>query len=238
MQFIDTHIHLQDYKSNNAPQIPNLYGVCKFVCVSAQESDWDKIAALSEENPHKILPAFGLHPWYLNSASDGWAERLEAKLRQFPAALVGECGLDKLKPVDIELQKQVFRIQLDLATRLRRPLLVHAVKVEQELQEFLPDFAHTKTVLHSFSGSVNLMRCAAKFGTCFSFAPSALRRKSFSELVPLLPVERILLESDGPYQGNPSDIPALTAKIAALRGQKVEELTAQIYKNSLEFINV
>ena len=63
MQFIDTHIHLQDYKQKCATDIieeMSKFGVQKLLCVSATEEDWEKVAILAQNNPQKIIPAFGL----------------------------------------------------------------------------------------------------------------------------------------------------------------------------------
>lgn len=239
MQFIDTHIHLQDYKSKNAPLIAGqAAGVSRFVCAAVKEADWAKIAAWAEEKTKQVIPAFGLHPWYLSEAAAGWDLRLEAMLRAHSRALVGECGLDRLKDVAPEIQKQVFATHIELAETLYRPLLVHAVRAQDWLEEFWKSLQKVRFVLHSFSGSAELLKRALGFGAYVSLAPSARRHKNFAELAAIIPAERLLLESDGPYQGEPEDIPALAKEIAALRGVEAAGLAARIYQNSEEFINV
>ena len=111
MKFIDTHIHLQDYKLKSATQIIDegvSAGVEKFVCVSATENDWDKVAALYESRPDRIIPAFGIHPWSAAMTTTGWEQRLAARLEIFPTALVGECGLDRYRDKNFSPQNQVF----------------------------------------------------------------------------------------------------------------------------------
>ncbi|MBP3515813.1 MAG: TatD family hydrolase, partial [Alphaproteobacteria bacterium] len=92
MKFIDTHIHLQDYKSKSATKIIEeslAAGVEKFICASTSENDWDSVAALYERFPDRVIPAFGLHPWSVCKALPGWEQRLAARLEQYPSALVG-----------------------------------------------------------------------------------------------------------------------------------------------------
>lgn len=100
MQFMDTHIHLQDYNANNTTEIiraAEMAGVNRFICVSATEDEWPGVLELAAAYPGIIVPALGLHPWYLEQTEDGWEKRLEESLKQNPQALVGECGFDRLK---------------------------------------------------------------------------------------------------------------------------------------------
>ena len=76
------------------------------------------------------------------------------------------------------------------------------------------------------------------FGAYISFCPKTQIRKNFKELAQAVPLQKLLLESDGPYQGNPADIPELARDIAEQKGIGAEELAAAIYKNSQEFIDV
>lgn len=108
MQFMDTHIHLQDYNANNTTEIiraAEMAGVNRFICVSATEDEWPGVLELAAAYPGIIVPALGLHPWYLEQTEDGWEKRLEESLKQNPQALVGECGFDRLKNPDFGRQK-------------------------------------------------------------------------------------------------------------------------------------
>ncbi len=238
MQFIDTHIHLQDYKSNNAPQILQTFAEERFVCAATTEADWPAVAGLARQYPRQIIPAFGLHPWYLEKRSADWETKLRAQLRAFPQALVGECGLDRLKNPQPELQQQIFAAHIKIAADFGRPLLVHALKAQDWLENFWPLLKSVRFVLHSFSGSVEMLRRAVGFGAYISFAPASLRRKNIAALAAVVPPNRLLVESDGPYQGNPADIAFLISALAGLRHEGADALAAQIYQNSLEFIHV
>ena len=239
MQFIDTHIHLQDYKSKSAPQIlreAGQFGVKKFVCAAVVEADWDKIAVLAEEFPQQIIPAFGLHPWYIGQALPGWEERLAGFLSRFPAALVGETGLDKLKGIAAPLQEQFFLEHIRLAGEFDRPLIIHAVKAAEWLEKFW-QLLPSKFVLHSFSGRPGFLKRAIGQGAYVSFCKKVLQNRDFAELAKSVPSGRLLLESDGPYQSEPQDIPELAAAVATIRNETQEALSRQVYQNSEEFLN-
>lgn len=246
MQFMDTHIHLQDFKTKNATDIIEdaaAFGVEKMVCVSAAEDDWGKAAALARQFPNRVVPAFGLHPWYAREAQPGWEQRLAAYLEQYPQALVGEAGLDRFRDKEAEPQNVIFRAQVELAKEYNRPLSIHAVRAQGWLDDYwklLP----AKFVVHSFNGRRELLDKILKAGGYVSLSPSILRNPHKEEIVPLIPLERLLLETDGPSQslnrgseGTPRELPILAVEIAALRNEKNECLSARVYQNSMEFIN-
>ena len=240
MQFIDTHIHLQDYKSNSTPQIIKQAEICdvnKFVCPSIVEADWKKIADLSQNFKSKIIPAFGLHPWYLEQAGSGWESRICQYFDTFPQALVGETGLDRLKSTPQSLQEDFFTIHIELAKKYNRPLIIHAVKVEEWLEKYWHDLP-SKFVLHSFSGRTNFLKRAVAKGAYISLCKKIMRNSEAKEIIKQIPADKLLLESDGPYQSEPQDIRELLKEIALIRQEKEEDLSRQIYQNSEEFLHV
>lgn len=245
MEFIDTHIHLQDYKQKCATDIIKAAeetGLKKLVCAAVLESDWKKIAAFAADYPKMIVPAFGLHPWYLHDISAGWQTRLEQMLVTFPAALVGETGLDRLRNPDKQPQFDIFLTHISLAKKYCRPLLVHSVKAAEWLDEcwkILPQ----KFVMHSFNGRMDLLQKAVKAGGYISFSASILKNRDKEQLIRAVPAGKLLVETDGPYQSaekdresSPDFIPRLIEAIAEIREEKSTALAQKMYQNSLEFI--
>lgn len=246
MHFIDTHLHLQAYKSKTAPQIlaeAAAAGVEKVVCAAITENDWSYIEALCLDYPQTIIPAFGLHPWYLRQALPGWEERLAAVLRRYPQALIGETGLDRLRDPGADPQNRAFEVHVRLSRELGRPLLIHAVKAQDWLEKWWkllpPGF-----VFHSYNGRREMLSKIIAAGGYVSFSFSILRVAHGAETAAAVPADRLLLETDGPFQSPdrgevfPARLPELAAAVAALRNEKTEELATRLYQNSLRFINV
>lgn len=247
MQFIDTHIHLQDFKSNCATDIicaARQNGIAAMVCVSSFPEDWQRAAALALSFPDYVIPAFGLHPWYLAKGETGWDVLLAEYLRRFPQAWLGECGLDRVKNPVYEPQAEVFARQIELAVQYERPLIVHAVRADAWLENFWTRLP-SKFVFHSFSGSRELLNKIITRGGYVGFNYSILRSRHRENVLKAIPAECILLETDGPYQSpfrgkevSSLALPELARQIAAVRGCATERLAEQVYCNTLEFMNI
>lgn len=238
MQFIDTHIHLQDDKSNNATEIINRAkeeGAVKLLCVAALEEDWGKIETLSKQFSEMIVPAFGLHPWYTVSVKKGWQNRLIEKMQKFPYALIGECGLDGFKP-EIEKQKNLFAEQIKIAKRFKRPLIVHAVKAVPLMEDFWDDLPE-KFVIHGFNDKTEFLKRIIQKGGYVGIGSGLLKTPKAKEILNLIPQDKLLFETDAPFQANyPWQIKEQARQIALLRQESAEELAQQVYQNSVEFI--
>ena len=243
MNFIDMHIHLQDYDQQFATDMvkkAQKSGLKKMICAGTAPQDWKKVADWRNQYPDLVIPAFGIHPWKAAQAEKGFIDVLRAYLQNFSTALVGEIGLDGLKP-DIETQKKVFAEQLQLAVELKRPAVIHCVKAGDMLSDYgklLPE----KFMFHSFNGRWEQMREILRRGGYVSFGASILKNRDFAKIMKDMPADRILVESDGPYQapvkGELSTsllIPNLIAAIAKVRDENPEELAQKIYENSLVF---
>lgn len=247
MKFIDTHIHLQDYRAKYTTDIVAdaiEKGVEKFVCVGTSPADWAKVEEIYRKSPERIVPAFGLHPWHIAETAENWCEQLEELLKKYPQAMIGECGLDGNREPALEEQGHFFfRRQLDLAKKYNRAVLIHAVKCGNELDYFwtaLPP----RCVFHSYNGRREQLKRILAAGAYVSFSFSVLSNRDCEELVNMVPDNRILLETDGPYQSPvphtetlPDQLPELALLLSGLRDEGENRLAELSYKNALELIN-
>ena len=238
MQFIDTHIHLQDDKSNNTTEIITqafANGCQKLICASSTEADWEQVAELTVNFPQITVPAFGIHPWYVTTVKDGWQTRLQQYLQKFPQALIGEAGLDGLKP-EVEQQKQLFAEHIKLAKEYQRPLIIHAVKAVPLLEDFWKQLP-PKFVFHGFNGKSELLQKILQHGGYIGIGSGVLKTPKAKEILKQIPIEKLLFETDAPYLApSPWAIREQAEQIAALREENADKLAQQVYLNSLEFI--
>ena len=112
MTFCDAHNHLQDPRL--ATQSAEIFatltecGITRSVVNGTCEKDWPAVAALATARLD-ILPAFGLHPWFVAERSEHWAENLEQHLSANTTASIGEIGLDRwIKGCDFAAQRAVL----------------------------------------------------------------------------------------------------------------------------------
>lgn len=259
----DAHNHLQDERL--ADHLPDILaslptsGIRRCVINGTHESDWPRVAALARAHPELLLPSFGLHPWFAHDRSPDWLSKLTALLEEFPHAGIGECGLDRwMRDPDPADQKEVFVAQLELATRLDRPLSIHCLKAWGALLEILK--AHPRPnrgfLLHSYGGSAELVGPLSQLGAYFSFSGYFLdpRKEATRAAFRLVPPGRLLLESDAPDMlppeefrrapllapdgsplNHPGNLPGIAGGLATALDLSTSDLTALTNSNFARF---
>lgn len=232
MIFFDTHIHLTDIPVFETVDILPKNGIKKCVCVSAKPGDWEKVETLADRYSSEIVPSFGFHPWYI-SQDQTWREKLRMLVERFENAAIGECGFDKAAKADWNVQKDVFDCQLELALEYKRPLILHVVKSENMIMPYFGKLP-LKSVFHSFSGSVQMLKQIIKFNHYLSVNKRFFRKKNAVEILKSVPIDRLLMETDAPFQSAVSDLKSLVEEIAKVRQEDTDYLAQKLYLNAEE----
>jgi len=251
MQLIDSHCHLDDVRFRNdlidVIDRARSAGVTSFVVPAIAQKGWAHLASLAREIA-SLYAAYGLHPWFCKEHCDADIERLPGYLQN--AVAVGECGLDfgKGRAVESE-QLKWFRAQLEIAVQYEKPVIVHAYKAEDVVLRELKNFPEVKGVIHGFSGSTqqatHLMDHGLYIGIGSAVSyPQATRLR---DIVRVMPIERLLLESDAPDQSpfahrgernEPAWLVETTREIAEIRGVSTDELIAVCNRNAKELFKL
>ncbi len=202
----DSHCHLQDSRLddqlNTILRNAKNNQIMEFLCCGTCEKDWNQVQNICSLH-REIIPAFGLHPWYLQNRSDRWLETLKNMLTNAPSSIVGEIGLDHATENrnDIE-QRDVFMAQLQLAIELDRPVSMHCRKAWDTLLDCLKITKKPPRgfAIHSYSGSVELIEPLVEYGAYFSFSGSVTfhRNHRAHKACVAVPDDRLLIETDTP----------------------------------------
>ena len=203
--FVDVHTHLHDSRIIDRAQDLVVQardaGVEKIVTCATMEENFDATARLSQWFPG-VLPCFGIHPWFLDSLSHNWAQNLGQWLEKIPAG-AGETGLDfMIKGADRDLQLDVFKTHLALACDLNRPINIHIRKAWDAILKILKHHGPLATggVIHSYSGSADMVPVLEKYNLHISFSGSVTRpnNKKVVQALGAVSLDRIVFETDTP----------------------------------------
>ena len=242
---IDAHCHLNEFR-NIAETITRAKkeNVGKiFSCAVDAKSILAHIE-MQEKFPELEI-ALGLHPsnsvFYTTPSEIKHTISL-AKENIDKALAVGEIGLD-FKHADTEekrkLQRKVFSQQLGIAEENKKPVVVHSRRSHLECFEILEGFSLPSVLMHWFYDS-KFLKQIVDAGFYASIGPSVFSDSMVQEFALKLPLENLLLETDGPvrFNGKPAEpawIKKVAEKVAELKEISLEEIEKVCEKNFSEF---
>lgn len=238
-RWVDFHCHLDLY-----PDHAQLIAECDregvaTLAVTTTPKAWSRNREMATGANH-IRVALGLHPQLVSEREQELAlfEKLLPEARY-----VGEIGLDAGPRFyrSFEAQERVFeRILRMCAEQGNKVLTIHSVrtvaKVLQHLERAFP-IDRGQVVFHWFTGSAAEARRAVERGCYFSINSEMLKSVKNRELVELLPADRLLTETDGPFvlvsgaAVRPVAVSNTVAQLAELRRADPEEMRSQIVRN-------
>lgn len=202
-----------------------------------QTHDWFSVQSVHAEDflndnfPREGFYTVGLHPWFANpNTAKFFSDKL---MEQLPENLIGigECGLDRIKGTSLEVQKEVFEVQLNMASKLNLPVIIHQVRTISDILPFIKHFSTLSFVLHGFNGNVQQMQQLLTYRVYFSFGAAILKdRPKLSEVISRVPVERVFFETD---ESNES-IRIIYDTFADLAGYGTQELEDRVKRTFYE----
>jgi len=167
---------------------------------------------------------------------------------------IGECGLDyyHLSEESKTRQKEIFIKQIELAKEVQKPLMIHCREAFGDLIEVLSGNRNILNaepgVIHFFTGTVEDAKKLVELGFSFTFGGAVTfpPRKGkvsgdYDEVVRMLPLDRILSETDAPYvapasyrgkRNEPLYVIEVVKKLAEIKKVSAEEIAAAIAENA------
>ncbi len=244
---IDTHCHLDasqfDADRGQVLAAALAAGVDTVLVPSVERKGMDAVARLCAQQC-ACRPAYGIHPLFVDRAGESDLDALDAFLSTADAVAVGEIGLDHfVAGADHDRQQWFFAAQLRIAARRALPVLLHVRRAQDQVLKQLRRAGVSGGIAHAFNGSLQQAEAFLDLGFKLGFggAMSFDRALRIRELARRLPLEAIVLETDGPdippswranRRSEPADVVQTAALLAALRGLSFDEVVAATTENA------
>ncbi len=219
----------------------------------------EEVLQLCAEHPNRIFPAMGIHP--TRSVYEKWSQRkrLDAMAKTKGVIAIGECGLDyhQKREEQHRLKQHIwFLYQLNLAWKLKKPVILHVRDAHKEALRILRMHPARKLggVIHCFYGSWEIAQQYLNLGYHIGMGASALqpeeRAKDLWEAITQIPLDRILVETDAPYilpyckdviqpkllrraRNTSLILPAVIRKIAQLKEMPANHVEEAVFANTV-----
>lgn len=245
MKLIDSHAHLDNdqFDEDRAEVLERISEQLEF----AVNIGYDiQSSRKSIEYAHKydfIYAVVGVHPIDIEGYSDEVEKELEELAKDPKVLAIGEIGLDyhwMTQPK--EVQQKFFRKQMELARRVRKPVVIHSRDAMEDTLKILNEFPDVGGIFHCYPGSVEsakevLDRYYLGIGGVLTFKNA----KSLVKVVENIPLDKLILETDCPYmaptpnrgkRNEPVYVQYVAEKIAQLKGITFEEVARATNENT------
>ena len=251
--YFDTHAHYDDKRFNEDRDevLKSMNGAGVTLILNAASSLNSARFGLKMADKYSFIYAgVGVHPHDSKSMTDDTVSELENLLSHPKAMAVGEIGLDyhyDFSPRDV--QKKRFREQLELARRVKKPVIIHERESLGDTLYIISDYKDLTGVFHCFSGSWETAKILLNMGWYLSFTGVITfnNARRALEVIEKMPGDRIMLETDCPYlspepmrgrRNSSLHLPYIAKKVAETRGMAVEDAAAITMENGLRFFGI
>lgn len=249
---IDTHchIHSSEFDAIREDIVFSLKSHdIQAIIVGTDIEDSKKAVDLSRKYDF-LHSSVGVHPHEYDTYSDMYtlSESLTQIIETQEVTAIGECGFDFYYHTADEVrdkQEQLFCIQIDLALKYNKPLIIHTRDSFEETYQVLSRYKDLTIILHCFTGTIDWVQ---KFNTLshriyysFSGIITFNKTESIQESVAFIPEDYILVETDSPYlapvpyrgkQNTPLFIEYTIEKIASIRNINKKDMINILDKNA------
>jgi TatD DNase family protein len=217
-------------------------GIVQMIVTGSSLESSARAIDLAHTHPRRLFATAGIHPHHAGELTPEAHSQLEALARDPAVVAVGECGLDYFRDFSPRAaQQQTFHRQLELAARLGKPVFLHQRDSHGDFSAILREHASVwRGVAHCFTGSEEELACYLGLGLAIGITGwicDERRGTHLVSLMPSIPPERLLLETDGPYllprtlqpkpasrRNEPAYLREIASVVARARGETLASL--------------
>ena len=254
MKFFDSHAHYDDEKFNEDREqlIQDTYneGTTKFVCAGYNLKASKE--AIDIANKYEFIYSIcGISPNDLDDFNNQNIQEIKKLAMTRKNVAIGEIGLDYYwNKENKELQKELFIKQIELANKYELPIVIHSRDAfEDTIKVLKENKVIKKGIFHCCQLNRELIKEALKLDFYISFAgPITFKNsKNAEEIVKMVPIEKILIETDSPYlspepkRGTRNDsrnVKYIAQKIAEFKQVTIEEVAKTTYENTMKIFEI
>ncbi|WP_028950365.1 TatD family hydrolase [Sulfurihydrogenibium subterraneum] len=242
---VDTHCHLDMLPQKDI--VESVKTLDYLLTIGCDKEEIKKGIELGNKYEN-VFVAIGYHPYDVGDLTDGDIEELERLAKENPKVIaIGECGLDFYRDKTLkEKQEYFFKKQIELAKKLRKPLIIHSRSADRETEKVLSQYDPFENggIMHCFGGDERLMEFSLEAGFYISFAGNITYPKAdnLRNILKKVPLDRLLLETDSPFlspqkvrgtQNKPSNIYytlEFASELLGIEKNKLERITDENFK--------
>ena len=242
---VDSHVHLQEFikpedlavylKELGRQDVTGLLSVSYDIESSRKAVELLKAYEKISETASLHIAA-GIHPQYIGDNPDRQIAELSEILNDNKSiSAIGEIGLDYRKDMpDRELQKEVFRKQLEMSLEYSLPVSIHSVSACEDTLKILHAYPDAKGIMHGYAYSAEAAKGFIKQGFMLGVGTTLLKpgAKKLPETVKAIPQEYLVTETDLPF----SYTQAITTKFQA--GDTINSVDIKQHQNSTQLSQV
>ena len=249
---VDTHAHLDfrafDEDRERAIERARAAGVQWIINPGTNLESSRQAVRLAESYP-EIYAAVGVHPHDAKTVTESILKELRELAHHPKVVAIGEIGLDyyrDLSPRDV--QRSVFRQQLELADELGVPVILHDRDAHKDILAILKEWqvagrGALPSLFHAFSGDEAMAHRVLEMGYYIAIGgPVTFRNaRQLARIVPTIPSDRLVVETDCPFltphphrgkRNEPAYVRLVVEKVAELRGESVDAIARQTTLNA------
>ena len=256
MELIDTHAHLtfSELEENIDAVVARSIdaGVTSWITVGTDPDQVKKVLALVPKYDN-MYAALGFHPHEAKDIAPGDLEFLKETATAEKVVAIGETGLDfhyDHSPRDV--QKEIFRKHLQIASEINLPVVVHTRQAFEESMEILDEFTGRlkKVVIHCYSGTAEQTKLILDRGYYISFTGIVTFKKTDEtrQAAKLVPLDRLMIETDCPFISpepvrskrpcEPAMLVHTAKKIAEVKEMDLQEFAEAVTATSKKFFDL
>lgn len=264
LNWFDTHVHWDavEFDSDREAALERAHAAGVNYCLnpSVTVPGIEKVRTLADLSAIKncwprILPAYGIHPLYVEQSMPDELHQLELQIRNQRPVAIGEIGLDAYAGApDISLQRRYFEDQLILAVTHQLPVLLHVRHAVESVIQCIKRVQGKGLkipggIAHAFNGSRVQAEQLIDMGFLLGFGGSCTYTGStrIRSLASQLPLTSLVLETDAPdmapvwlrgQRNESSQLPIIAQSLAALREISAAKLAATTTSNAFQLLGL